>query len=92
MLKYILLLLLFTACANKKEAIVDSIILYQDSLRIAKAELSLVDAVNSSMPTSTYEQISAKQKSGLQKRIPIKVRMWTYQWKIDSLNAELKRY
>jgi predicted Na+-dependent transporter len=76
---------------NKKSRITQLIENYKDSIGRQKAALVLVEHA----PTFAYAktgEIMSPQAINVNERMRIKSKIWGYQYKIDSLNIELKKY
>lgn len=71
---------------SHKNEIVKKILLYQDSIGMVKKELA--DLSGKYVNRTTYKE----ENEFLLKRVPMRVKIWHYQWKIDSLNMRFKQY
>jgi len=72
-----------------KNRLTKQISVWQDSLNMARVELALH---NTSNAFKYADDGKINLTHDLNTRMAIRARMWTYQWKIDSLNIRLKKY
>lgn len=66
----------------------DNIKTYNDSLGMSRSQLMLLVY----LPDQSASQDFEGRNKSLHQRLQVKNRIWHYQWMLDSLNMELKRY
>jgi hypothetical protein len=84
------IIIITIGCNNKKKQIVDQIFHYRDSLGLAQVQLSLVDTIFT--PEMSLEQSIKLQPLALRRKLKIKHKIYQYEWMLDSLEMELKKY
>lgn len=76
---------------SRKSKIIDAINAYTDSAGRTKARLILMNAADLSDSISPRDKFR-KFNSQLHARMAVKQRLWMFEYKIDSLEMELKKY